>query len=69
MAKYPSLSEKRILVNDDLRNIPIIMLTAKRSEVDRIVGKVIGATSYLTKPYDPTKLFREIDIHLQINAA
>ena len=55
--------------NDNLRNIPIIMLTAKRSEVDRIVGKVIGATSYLTKPYNPTELFKEIDTHLQLDAA
>ena len=42
------------------------MLTAKRSEVDRIVGKVIGATSYVTKPYDTTKLLKEIEIHLQL---
>lgn len=60
---------KAIREDDDetIRKIPIIMLTAKSSEADRIVGKVIGANSYVTKPYDPIKLFREIEIHLELN--
>ena len=47
--------------DEEIGKIPIIMLTAKRDLVDRIVGKVIGANAYLTKPYDPDALLKEIN--------
>jgi two-component system, OmpR family, response regulator RegX3 len=37
-------------------NIPIIMLTAKDSEVDKVVGLEIGADDYVTKPYSTREL-------------
>lgn len=40
--------------------IPIIMLTAKRSEADRIVGIVIGANVYMQKPFDPDQLMEHV---------
>lgn len=39
---------------------PIIMLTAKDTDVDRVVGRVIGANVYLTKPCDTEKLISAI---------
>ncbi|MDX1407414.1 MAG: response regulator transcription factor, partial [Saprospiraceae bacterium] len=36
--------------------VPIIMLTAKSQEVDRIVGLEIGADDYVTKPFSPREL-------------
>ena len=42
-------------------NVPIIMLSAKDKDADRVVGKVIGANSYITKPFDLPKLMEEVD--------
>jgi two-component system response regulator RegX3 len=41
-------------------NVPIIMLTAKDSEIDKIVGLEIGADDYLTKPYSTRELLARI---------
>ena len=44
---------KQIRLNS---NVPIIMLTAKDSEVDKVVGLEIGADDYVTKPYSTREL-------------
>ena len=46
--------------DENLAKIPIIMLTGKDSMVDKILGKVIGADAYLTKPYEFNDLCEEI---------
>lgn len=38
------------------RRVPVLMLTAKGEEVDRIVGFEVGADDYLTKPFSPREL-------------
>lgn len=38
------------------KNIPIVMLTARAEEVDRIVGLELGADDYITKPFSPREL-------------
>src|SRR2546427_9152657 len=41
---------------DDSRRIPIIMLTARTEEVDRVVGFELGADDYVMKPFSPREL-------------
>lgn len=47
---------RAIKEKEKLRNIPIIMLTAKGEEVDRIVGLELGAEDYIVKPFSPREL-------------
>ncbi len=46
-------------------NIPIIMLTAKGEEVDKVVGLEIGADDYMTKPFSIRELLARIKAHLR----
>ncbi|MFQ5752545.1 MAG: response regulator [bacterium] len=41
---------------EETRHIPIIMLTAKGEEIDRVVGFELGADDYVTKPFSPREL-------------
>ena len=51
------------------KNIPVIMLTAKAEEVDRILGFELGADDYLTKPFSPRELVLRIQSVLRRGAA
>jgi len=42
------------------RNIPIIMLTAKGEEIDKILGLEMGADDYMTKPFSPRELLARV---------
>lgn len=48
-------------------NIPIIMLTAKDTEVDKVVGLELGADDYVTKPYSTRELLARIKAVLRRN--
>jgi len=51
----------RILRNDPkTARVPIIMLTAKGEEVDRILGLEMGADDYMTKPFSPRELMARV---------
>jgi len=54
---------RRLRGNHD--NTPIIMLTAKSEEIDRIVGLEMGADDYLTKPFNPRELLARINAILR----
>jgi two-component system, OmpR family, phosphate regulon response regulator OmpR len=47
------------------KNIPIIMLTARGDEIDRIVGLEMGADDYLPKPFNPRELLARINAILR----
>src|SRR5687767_3522863 len=44
----------------DRSNIPIIMLTARREEIDRIAGLEMGADDYVVKPFSPQELVSRV---------
>ena len=46
--------------NEKTRLIPIIMLTAKGTESDKVVGLELGADDYITKPFSPRELLARI---------
>lgn len=51
----------RILRNNpETKNLPIIMLTAKGDEVDRILGLEMGADDYISKPFSPRELVARV---------
>ncbi len=48
--------------------IPIIMLTAKAAEIDRVLGLELGADDYVTKPFSPRELLLRVKKLLQRSA-
>lgn len=51
---------KQVRYDNDLRNVPIIMLTARGEEADKIKGLTIGADDYMTKPFSVPELIARI---------
>jgi phosphate regulon transcriptional regulator PhoB len=57
----PGMEICRVLRNDaKTRSLPVIMLTAKGEEVDKVLGLEVGADDYLTKPFSPRELIARI---------
>jgi two-component system response regulator CpxR len=59
MPKIDGLSVLRQLPS--ISDIPVIMLTAKGEEIDRIIGLELGADDYITKPCNPRELLARIN--------
>ena len=51
---------RRVRANPSTTGIPIIMLTARAEESDRIVGLELGADDYLAKPFSPNELVARV---------
>lgn len=51
---------KYVRGNERLSSVPIIMLTAKVEEADKIVGLELGADDYVTKPFSPRELIARV---------
>ena len=56
---------KSIRADDDIRDMSIIMLTAKGEEIDRIIGLELGADDYVTKPFSVRELILRVKVLLK----
>jgi DNA-binding response OmpR family regulator len=55
----------RLLKFDErYKHIPILMLTAKAQEKDKLLGKETGADDYMTKPFDIDQLMEKVKFYL-----
>ncbi|MGH9398230.1 MAG: response regulator [Terriglobia bacterium] len=51
---------KRLRADQNLKNLPVIFLTAKGEEFDRVLGLELGADDYVVKPFSPRELVARI---------
>ena len=56
---------KQIRQSTALGRIPVLFLTARADEVDRVLGLEIGGDDYMTKPFSPRELIARIKAHLR----
>ena len=49
------------------KNLPIIMVTAKKTDVDKIRGLGLEADDYIIKPFSPTELVARVQAHIRIH--
>jgi len=58
---------KKIKGDDELKTIPVIMLTSKTQEKDVLAGLQLGAQDYIAKPFSPAELILRVDNALKQN--
>lgn len=56
---------RRLRGNPETASIPVIMLTARGEEVDKVLGLEMGANDYVTKPFSPRELTARVKAHLR----
>ncbi|MCT4660742.1 MAG: response regulator transcription factor [Tissierellales bacterium] len=56
---------RRIRSSEKTKNIPIIMITAKGEEIDKVLGLEIGADDYITKPFGVRELLARVKAMLR----
>ena len=70
LPKMPGLEVCKILKSEAAtRHIPILMLTARAEEIDRVVGLECGADDYVTKPFSPREIVLRIKAILRRGTA
>ncbi|RNC29500.1 MAG: Transcriptional regulatory protein WalR [Candidatus Dichloromethanomonas elyunquensis] len=56
---------RRMRVDRSLAGIPVVMLTAKGEEIDKVLGLELGADDYITKPFGVRELLARIKVRLR----
>ncbi len=57
---------QRIKNDSNIADIPVIMLTSKAEHADKVRGLELGASDYVTKPFDEAELIARVNTHLRI---
>ncbi len=57
-----------VKTREELRDIPVIMLTGKENREDKIRGLELGASDYVTKPFDPGELVARVKVQLKVKS-
>ena len=66
MPKINGYKISRLLKFDSkYKNIPILMLTARSQEEDKLIGEETGADEYITKPFDLEAVLQKVNQYLQ----
>jgi two-component system phosphate regulon response regulator PhoB len=61
LPRMPGLEVCKLLKSDSAtRHVPVLMLTARAEEIDRVVGLEFGADDYVTKPFSPREVILRI---------
>lgn len=61
----PEIDGYSILKNiRDKKDIPVLLVSAKKEEIDRIKGFTLGADDYITKPFSPGELVARVKSHI-----
>ena len=48
----------------DIRDVPVLLVSAKKEEIDKIRGLGLGADDYITKPFSPGELVARVNAHI-----
>lgn len=51
---------RKLKQDPSMKDVPVILLTAKGRDIDRKLGLEVGADDYITKPFSPNKLLEKI---------
>ena len=51
----------------DISNVPILFITARGSDDDKIKGLGLGADDYIVKPFNPSEMMARLKAHLEIH--
>ena len=65
LPKVDGFSICRMIRSDS--DIPVMIVTAKRDDVDKIRGLGLGADDYMVKPFSPTEMVARVKAHLRIH--
>lgn len=49
------------------KNLPIILLTARTEDIDKVRGLGLGADDYIVKPFNPTEMVARVQAHIRIH--
>ena len=55
---------ERLKASSETQNIPVIMVSAKKDDIDKIRGLGLGADDYMTKPFSPSELVARVKAHM-----